>query len=465
MQSFSTLPIKFAAAALCLGAVACTAADEPANGGDDNLKQPGKYVLSATVQDSKGSSYVLLTANSLDSGRVSAVGNGLVNDGASQWVFHGSDYLYGLTYNQGNAAVTRSYVLGANGAVQPRDMEYKVSRYSSYGVVGDEILTMSTGDGPTAMADANGYLPKTLLTTRLNVKDETARQNDTSTGTYLMENYLGNGEFVTLAGVESVGNRIFTGVYPMGLSQYGAAVEGGKWVRPGYEHLVKTADGGSNSSAYKKGELQWTQYPDECWVAIYDDASMTRHTLLRTDRISQPAGRFKSQYYQMVWADADGDVYVFSPSYAKTMTDPLQQTKLPAGVVRIPAGKSQFDDYYVNLEAAAGGRSFMRVWPAGGSYFLMQMYDRPLTETGFVATDLAIFDAKTRQLTYVRNLPAEIESIGSNVYTENGKTYVILNVKDQFPAVYSINPSTATATKGLTIEANAVTGFGYLTAR
>ena len=31
----------------------------------------------------------------------------------------------------------------------------------------------------------------------------------------------------------------------MGLSQYGAAIDGGKWVRKGYEDLVKTADGGS----------------------------------------------------------------------------------------------------------------------------------------------------------------------------------------------------------------------------
>ena len=35
---------------------------------------------------------------------------------------------------------------------------------------------------------------------------------------------------------------------------------------------------------------------------------------------------------------SNGDIYVFSPSYAKTMTDPRQQTNLPAGVVRIPNG-------------------------------------------------------------------------------------------------------------------------------
>ena len=166
----------------------------------------------------------------------------------------------------------------------------------------------------------------------------------------------------------------------MGLSQYGAAIDGGKWVRKGYEDLVKTADGGSNSSSYKKGELQWTQYPDEGWVAIFNDSGMTNPTLVKSDRISYPCGRLKSQYYQTVWAADNGDIYVFSPSYAKTMTDSRQQTKLPAGVVRIPAGKTEFDDYYCNIEEQSEGRSFMRCWPAGGNRFLLLMYDRPLTQ-------------------------------------------------------------------------------------
>ena len=52
----------------------------------------------------------------------------------------------------------------------------------------------------------------------------------------------------------------------MGLSQYGSSVDGGKYIRNGYADLVKKENGGSKSSAYKKGELQWTQYPDECWI-------------------------------------------------------------------------------------------------------------------------------------------------------------------------------------------------------
>ena len=441
----------------------CSENDEPGGGTQPGGTNAGKFVIAATVTDSKGTTNLLFTAESLDEGHI-ALGNnnGRLNDGASQWVFHPDNYLYALTYNQGNAGTTRSYILDKEGYIRARDMEYKISRFTSYGICGDQIISTSTGDGPVSQADGNGYLPKTLLATYIDVKSETSRQNDTSTGIYSLENYLGNGEYVTLAGLEKRGSDIFCGIAPMGLSQYGAAVGNGKWIRPGYEHLVKTADGGSNSSSYKKGELQWTQYPDECWVAVYKDNNLAHPAFAKTDRISYPCGRFKSQYYQTIWADDKGDIYVFSPSYAKTMTDPKQQTSLPAGVCRIPAGSTQFDSYYCDIEALSGGRSFMRCWPAGGSRFLMLMYDRPLTEQGFVATDLAIFDAGNKKLTFVKGLPSDISSIGKTVYVQNGSIYIPINVTGGNPAIYKINSATGQAAKGLTIDATDITGFGYM---
>lgn len=453
------------AIALSCGLAACSESDSPVAPGTDADADAGSFVIAATVQGSDATACVLLTAASLDEGSVSPDGNGLVNDGASQWVFHGTDYLYALTYNQGNAATTRSYILDNDGEIVPRDMEYKVSRYTSFGICGEYIMTMSTGDGPETQADANGYLPKTLLLTYLDVANETSRSNDTSTGAYSLENFLGNGEYVTLAGLQQSGGRLFTGVIPMGLSRYGSASEGGKWIRSGYEDLVKTADGGSNSSKYYKGELQWTQYPDECRVAVFDNESMTAPRIITTDRLSYPCGRFKSQYYQTVWAADNGDIYVFSPSYAKTMTDPRQQTTLPAAVARIPAGADDFDSYYCDIEALSGGRSFMRCQPAGGERFLLQMYDRPFSEKGFAATELAIFDAAARTLTDVTGLPDNITSLGKTIFTDNGSVYIAVNTDDSYPAIYRIDPATAQASRGLTVEATEITAIGRLTPR
>lgn len=442
---------------------ACSENDEPAKGnadGDGN----GKFVFATTVQGSNATSYVLLTGESLDNGELSTVNNGLLNDGATQWVFY-KDYLYALTYNQGNAGTTRSYILNDKGEMEARSTEYRISRFSSYGTYNDDIITMSTGEGPANLADSKGNLPMTLLVTYLNVYNETTRTNDTSTGLYSMENFLGNGEYVTLAGAEQSGSRLYCGAVPMGLSPYGSSVDNGKWIKPGNEHLVHSEAGGSGAGSYKPGELVGTQYPDECWVAIYDNDNLLNPVLAKTDKISTPCGRYRSQYYQTVWTAENGDIYVFSASYAKTMTDAAQKTTLPAGVCRIPAGKTEFDDYYCNIEAQTpgGNRSFMRCWPAGGDCFLMIMYDRSLTEKNPAATELAIFDASSKKLTYVTGMPDNVTSIGKTVYSQDGKVYIPVNVENEQPAIYAINTATAQAVRGVTIAATDITGFGFMT--
>ena len=365
------------------------------------------YVIASSVTASGNTTNVLLTAESLDEGVVSPINNGLVTDGATQWVFYDNKYLYGLTYNQGNAGTTRSFILNSDGQIEARSSEYAVKRFTTNGIYGDYVMTSSTGDGPTEWNDENGYTPKSFLLSYLHAENETFITNDTRNEIYLSENFLGNGEYVTLAGILESGGKLYSAAIPMGLSQYGTKAEGGKYVKPGNEDLVKTEAGGSNSSAYKKDELQWTQYPNECWVAIFDDENLNGKKLIKTDKISYACGRQKSQYYQTIWETDNGDIYVFSPSYAKTMTDPRQQTTLDAGVVRIKKGTEQFDNsYYYNIEAQSGGRSFLRTWYIAGNYFLMLMYDRPLTETGFVANQLAVFDVSTGKLTAVEGLPS-----------------------------------------------------------
>jgi hypothetical protein len=448
---------------LALLAISCEVA--PNSGNNPIIEGERPYVIASQGTFSNTTTNALLTASTLDSGVV-GMDQGLVNDGASYWVFWGDKYLYGLTYNQGNAGTTRSYVMNEDYTLSARSAEYAVRRFTTVGVYNDYIVTTSTGDGPQEFADENGFLPKSLLISLLNVKAETYATNNTLEEHYLAENFLGNGEFVTLAGIEQVGSKIYSAAVPMGLSQYGVKADGGKWVREGYADLIKMESGGSGSGAYKEGELQWTQYPDECWVAIFDNENFDSKRLIRTDKISYAAGRNKSQYYQMIWRTESGDVYVFSPSYAKTMADERQRTTLPAGVVRINSGSEEFDpSYYVNIEAMADGRSFLRTWYVGGSKFLMLMYDSVLEPAKtMTATELAIFDAEAATLTPVKGLPAasSISGFGSTPYAEGGKVYVPVTLTDDYPAIYVIETESAIATKGLSIHATQISGVGRL---
>lgn len=455
MRKFQLIPALAMVAAL--GAVVTSCSDDEASDlGAATVE--GEYVVAATVGDA---SY-LLTAERLDAGSTSAQDNGTTTPTGTQWVFWGTDYLYRLVYNQGNAGVTSSYVRDASGNVVERSRTYEVKRFTSYGIYDDYIITSSAGDGPSDMAIEGGYLPKAFLFSFLDVKNETKRDNGE---TVLSENFLGNGEYVTLAGLLQVGDKIYSSAVPMGLSQYGNYSNDGGWIRPGYEDLVKTEDGGSHSSSYKKGELQWTQYPDSCYIAIFDDETFTSKRVISTGKISYACGRMKSQYYQTIWAGDDGKVYVFSPSYAKTMADPRQQTVLPAGVVRIDTATGEFDDYYCNLEELSGGKAFMRCWHAGGDNFLLLMYDRPLTETGFTANQLAIFNAGQKRLTYVSGIPepGRVSGFGNTPYVEGGKVYVAINAVDEQPAIYVIDVASGTAVKGLSVQCDAISGVGRLT--
>jgi len=417
-----------------------------------------RYIVAGTVDNAN----YLLTSETLSEGSITTRNNGLTTESASQWVFYKDNYLYRLVYNQGNAGVTSSYFLNSNGKIIERNNTYEIKRYTSYGLYGDYIITTSTGSMSTEFADANGYLPKGLLVSYLNVPKETFTTNSQPIS---VENYLDNGEYVTLAGIVESNGKLFTAPIPMGLSQYGVKAANGKYVK--YPELVKTESGGSASSAYVAGELQWTQYPNEAWIAIYSNEKYSAPKLIKTDKISYACGRFKSQYYQTIRAAENGDIYVFSPSYAKVMTAKVQQTVLPAGVVRIKSGTESFDDSYCNLEALSGGKSFVQCWHVTGNYFMLLMYDRPFSESGYTANQLAIFDASAKTLNFVSGMPSTniISGFGKDPYCKDGVAYMAVTTTDgSQPAVYVIDPITATARKGLTVEATQVSAIGHLTA-
>ncbi len=419
-----------------------------------NPEDTGDYVISASSNDAN----YLVTAKTLESGEVTTAMNGYETPSGTQWIFYKDKYLYRLQYNQGSAGVTTSYAKNSNGTVQARPKEYTISnRFTTFGIYGSYIVTAAPVN--TDRADAAGNLQKGLGITYLNVEAET-----TSSKVIDSENFLGNGEYVNFAGILEANGKLYTAVIPMGLSTYGSAYENGKWVL--YPDLVKTEDGGSNSSSYQKGELQWTQYPNEAWIAIYDDENFENPRLIRTDKISYACGRNRSQYYQTTWAADNGDIYVFSPSYAKIMTDTRQQTTLPAGVVRIKNGASDFDtDYYFNIEEAAGGQSFLRCWHITEDYFLLQMYTQGINSRAEGATKLAIYKGEDKSFKYVTGLPDPdlIASFGTTPYSENGAAYVSVSVTDgPQPAIYKIDPVTATATKGLVVNAGAINAVGKL---
>ena len=451
-------------AALCAaGTLASCSEDENGNGNgqEGNTPSISRYVIAAQGDEAT----YLVTAESLDEGSVSILNNGTETDGGSYWVFYGERYLFSLQYNDGAAGTGSSFVLNGTTGTVTEDKTYTFNRVTTVGTWGDNVITASTNDGSQEQ-DAEGNYAKYLQFNYLNVNDGT-----TTTARRIAENFLGNGEIVSLAGFVEANGRLYTSVVPMGMSHYGVNTFPGKVTDPG---LVAQSDGGQGSGSYTAGQIPSTQYPDSAFIAIYSGSSFDETPVIaRTGKIGFASGRRRSQYYQTIWAADNGDLYVFSPGYGRTATSSADLKKvtgtLPSGVVRIKAGQTQFDpDYYYNLEAQGTGHPMFRCWHITEDYFLLQMYSEgTMSGSNAPTAELAVFKGESGTLTPVTNgLPARetISSFGTP-YGENGVAYIpVVTTDGSSPALYRIDPVTASATKGLTIVTNnAVQAVGRLT--
>ena len=363
---------------------------------------------------------------------------------------------------KGCAGTGASYYLGADGKMKEK-YTYTFNRITSYGTWGDKVVTVSTGD--SSQKDDEQNVAQALLFNYLDATDGSQEE-----GTLIAENFLGNGEKVTWAGLVEANNKIYTSVIPMGMSKYGIKAWPDKVTD---QELITKADGGSGSGAYTAGVIPSTQYPDNAYVAIYSGTNFNGTPVITTtDKIGYACGRMRSQYYQTIWAADNGDVYVFSPGYGRTAVSSSDLKKVtgkkPSGVMRIKAGATDFDpDYYVNFEEIGTKHPIFRCWHISEDYFLLQLYKKGADDmihggTSADVSELAIFKAEDRTIIPVTGLPAE-GKFGGEPYGENGYAYMAVTVTTgEHPAFYKIDTKTGKAVKGLTVEADAITTVGKM---
>ncbi len=451
--------------------------DEPTTPGGGTGTIPvgeSRYIIAASA----GDAVYLLTAPTLDEGEISAYQDGLETESSSNWIFYGNKYLFSFQYNDGAQGTGFSYRLDANSGKVVEAQQYTYNRTTTYGTWGENVITSSTNAG-TKEQDAQGNYAYYLQFNYLNVDNATS-----SSGSRIAENFLGNGERVSFAGFVEANGKLYTSVVPMGMSHYGVNTYPDKVVDTKY---ITDHSGGSGSGQYTPGMIPTTQYPDSAFVAIYSGDSFDETPVIaRTGKIGFASGRMRSQYYQTIWAADNGDLYVFSPGYGRTVqaestvtdkdgnTHELHrvQGQLPSGVMRIKSGQTSFDEsYYVNLEEQGNGNPMFRCWHAGGDNFLLQMYSNGvegMAGTSAPRNELAIFNGAQGKLTVVTGLPSadEISSFGTPT-NANGYAYIPVVVKTDGvpPTIYRIDPATGSATPGLKIMSiSSVSALGSLSA-
>ena len=469
-QFFSSAAIA-ALSLCCMLLAACN--EKPTDGPDGpgtGTETISRYVIVAEAGSGSQSATYLVTSESLDEGSVSPDGNGWETQSASNWIYYGDRYLFGFQYNDGNQGTGFSFRLGEDGSVI-EDRQYTFNRTTTYGTWGDNVITASTNAG-TDEQDAEGNYAYYLQFNYLSVTN-----GNSSTGSHIAENFLGNGERVSFAGFVEANGKLYTSVVPMGMSHYGVNTFPWAIQDPGY---VANGSGGSGSGQYTAGMIPSTQYPDSAFVAIYSGDNFDETPVIaRTGKIGFASGRMRSQYYQTIWAADNGDLYVFSPGYGRTTTTPVTnndgtqfnrvQGKLPSGVVRIKAGETGFDpSYYVNIEELGNGNPMFRCWHISDDYFLLQMYSggaENMSGTSAPRNELAVFKGEEGTLTIVTGLPSAdlLSSIGTP-YSDNGTAYIPITTTDgSNPTIYRIDAATGKAEAGLTVtDAISVSALGRL---
>ena len=150
----------------------------------------------------------------------------------------------------------------------------------------------------------------------------------------------------------------------------------------------------------------------------------------------------------MVKAD-NGDVYVFSGHFETRSTK-------PAGALRINKNATDFDsNYFFNIDELSGGYPFRNVYHITGTKFLLEFYNEKNNNTNTSATQYAIVDAGAKTFNWVTGLPAK-ENITSLPFIKagayNGKIYLPIAERGADAAIYTIDPATNVATKGLVIK-------------
>lgn len=421
----TTTTISRALVALCLGTagmVACN--DKNKIGIIPQGEVESKYFISAVGGDTESKDY-LLTVDDLTQGTVSIKGNGLeLPRSGYNWIFPTPNNAIGFIYQKGDPGIGLGVTINSAGEIAKSGSEFLIdSRFTTYGVCDGLAITSVGGQPVPGSTDKKQSI--------FNVIDP-ANGNAKKTQNLITTNLTGNGEFFTFSGIVDAGNGEFlTSMVP--------------------SKTLPTGGGGAST-----GE---SDYPDSVWVAKFDK-NLNFKKIYGDDRLSYSSGRFRSQYYSQIANDDAGNTYVFSGAFN-------EKTKNKAGVIRINKGADSFDkNFYWDIETASGGYHFMKVWHISKNYFLLNFYnEKGSRDRNVGTTKYAVVDVAKKTFKWVESglpTPKQIRQ-AANAHTFDGKAFLPITIENQKPAIYIIDPETATAKKGLEVDANAINGIGKLT--
>ncbi|MDR1645199.1 MAG: DUF4374 domain-containing protein [Tannerellaceae bacterium] len=377
-----------------------------------------QYVVVATPEGtvSEGADYLLQTG-SLTEGSITTVGAGLEQDGYRYYAFH-KNKVFSFLYGQGNPGAVTTYALDEKGILTFQS-NLQTETVQVFGTYGDELILIKC---PRSFAAPNAGIyrvdalnPQIVGTTYIDVTQ-----------------LAGNGEMAHFTGAFQVDNKVYAPYMCI------------------------------------KDNYFRTDLTDSVWIAVFSWPDMTLERVIKDDRTSYIGHYFALKGVTQV---ENGDVYTFSHAPTGHAENGIKPSSKPSAALRIKKGASEFDQgYFFNIQEASGGYHLHKSFYLSGTKFLLTFSSNKEQTPQWGDTNelkFAITDVATQSLTWVSGMPEpeQLVHVSRLPYVAEDGTFIAfgITVKDEYPHIYTIDTSTAKATKGLEVISGCITSIGRLT--
>ncbi|WP_417885390.1 DUF4374 domain-containing protein [Zunongwangia sp.] len=401
----------FTMVVLSIFSFSCSEDDDGPRG--ENYVEKGEYIITATPQESEGVADYVLNVESLTGGKTTLLGNGIEQDGTYRYYITNNNKFFSLLYGQGDPGAVNNYQLESDMSLT-KSPSLPSETVQTFTNVNDDVLmtrVSRNSDNPTA----EWY--------RLNTNTFSFDSN----GQINTADLAPEGEQAFFTWMTQVGNKVYAPFMSM-------------------KACCNDAWG--------------TEYPDQAWVAVYSYPSMNLEKVIEDDRTS-----FLGRYFNSGLEVTDnGEVYAFSSSVA-TLNKEFTSSK-PSAITKINPSIMEFDeDYFFNLEEASNGYYIASQHYASNGKFVVMM--RSIEDKGAYSSGnkLAVVDVYAKTFSWISGLPDanQVSSITSTNYTSEDGNMVHIGINTEAGNyVYNIDVASASANRGLEVEAGSITAISKL---
>lgn len=392
---------------LTAGMIACSDDDDNNGGGGDSTNEP--YVVSLGITSNSTTSYYVVPVSDLDEGTISATGKGIEQNGYRSFQI-GNQSLFSI----GGLGLTDANIITKNA-------EGKLQQSSSF--VFDKALgaleqadatNMVAVDIPTAPTGGSEFQFYVLNINSGAITKKVAKP---------VSELKGATDWPRITGMAVSDNKVYLTFY---LSD---------------ESVKPTV----------------TRDIDKAYVAVYSYPDFEFIEMMEDER-APIAGSWNG--YNGIFKTEDGSMYTFSnTSIANGFS---QNSSKKAAFLHIEKGATTFDDYYFDVETAAGGLKPVHLQYLGGDKFFAQvstLKSEEMSRWSDVNLKGCIIDMAKKTVTDVPQIPVHNGDGGqrmSGVIDGDYFYYPLVDADGLY--FYKIDINNATAVRGAKVQSNFVSG-------